>query len=338
MLLFLSLLLLLIVIGFGYQWVGNRRDLTKYPPPGRIFDVRGVRLHIRIAGSGQPPVVFEAGVAASSVSWRPLQDAVAQFTTAAAYDRAGFAWSGLSPKPFAATEMNDALRDLLREAGLTPPFIFVGHSFGALLMRLYASRYPHEVAGMVLIDPALVQEWGDPTPERLRMLGRGVALSRRGALLARIGFVRLSLSMLTGGLRFLPRLLSQVTSGPGHSVSSRLVGEVRKLPVELWPAVQSHWCRPESFESMARHLAALPSTAALIIQTEPVRDIPVTVISGGHLTGEQSAEHEAIARSSRRGRHIIVKNSGHWVHLDEPDTVIAAIQEMVRQATESHLT
>ena len=161
------------------------------------------------------------------------------------------------------------------------------------------------------------------------MLGRGIALSRRGALLARIGFVRFSLSMLTRGARALPKLISQLSSGKGHSVSERLVGEVRKLPPELWPAVQSHWCRPESFESMARHLEALPATAARVDKTKPIGAIPVTVISGAHLTTEQLAEHSAIAASSQRGRHITAEGSGHWVHLDRPEVVIEAIREIV---------
>jgi pimeloyl-ACP methyl ester carboxylesterase len=337
MLLTASILVLsLLAIGFVYQWLGGRRDLRRYPPPGSIFNINGTDLHIRVAGQGTPPVIFEAGVAASSVSWRPVQDAIAEFTATAAYDRAGFAWSGRSKESLSAGEMNDNLRALLRQAGLAPPYILVGHSFGAFLTRLYASRWPEEVAGLVLIDPALVQEWGSPGEEKLRMLGRGVSLSRRGGLLAKIGFVRFSLAMLTSGLRFIPKLLSQLTSGKGHSVSSRLVGEVRKLPVELWPAVQSHWCRPESFESMARHLEQLPATAASVAKLGSFCSIPVTVISGGHLTGPQSAEHEAIAHSSAQGRHIFAKESGHWVHLDQPDTVIEAIREMVRRVTESH--
>ena len=92
----LIVVLSLLAIGLVYQWAGNRRDLRRYPPPGSIFNVNGTDLHIRVAGSGRPPVIFEAGVAASSVSWRPVQDAIAEFTTTAAYDRPGFAWSGRS--------------------------------------------------------------------------------------------------------------------------------------------------------------------------------------------------------------------------------------------------
>jgi pimeloyl-ACP methyl ester carboxylesterase len=333
----LAVLILLIASGVLYQRWGAYRDLKQHPAPGRVFDVNGTRMHVYVKGTGGPPVIFEAGIAASSVSWRPVQDAVSGFTATAAYDRAGFAWSGKSPKAQTAAEMIQSLRALLRLAGLAPPYVFVGHSFGALLLRLYAAEWPDDVAGLVLIDPALIQEWGSPIDARLRMLGRGVSLSRRGALLARIGFVRLSLALLTSGIHFVPKLLSKASSGKGHAVSSRLVGEVRKLPPELWPAVQSHWCRPESFESMARHLECLPATAAAAALAQPLRHIPVTVISGSHLSAEQGAEHAAIAGASEHGRHIVALNSGHWVHLDDSATVIAAIREIVDRSRASHL-
>jgi len=329
MLFLLGIPLVLLAIGWIYQRAGSSLDARRCPPPGRLVDVNGTRMHIRVAGQGEPTVVFEAGIAASSVSWRPVQDAVAGFVSTASYDRAGFAWSGRAARALSPDEMVGSFRQLLAQVGLTPPFVLVGHSFGALLVRIYADLWPEEVAGLVLVDPALVAEWSNPTPQRLRMLSRGIALSRRGALLARIGFVRLSLSMLTRGARALPKLISQLSSGKGHSVSERLVGEVRKLPPELWPAVQSHWCRPESFESMARHLEALPATAARVAKTKPIGALPVTVISGAHLTTEQIAEHTAIAASSQRGRHVTAEGSGHWVHLDRPAVVIEAIREIV---------
>ena len=323
------ILALLLILGIVYQQIGASTDLKRHPPPGELIEVSGGRLHIRTRGTGRPPVIFEAGVAASSVSWTPLQDSVAAFTSTASYDRVGFGWNHETRQPQSAGEMIESLRALLASVGFVPPFVFVGHSFGALLVRLYADRWPEEVAGLVLVDPALLLEWADPHPDRRRMLGRGIALSRRGALLARIGFVRFSLSLLTGGSRALPKLFSKLSSGKGHSVSERLVGEVRKLPPSLWPIVQSHWCRPQSFESMARHLAALPETAARVYKANLSRSIPVTVISAGRLTPEQRAEHEAIAQSSDRGRHIIASRSGHWVHLDEPDIVITAIRDIL---------
>ena len=179
--------------------------------------------------------------------------------------------------------------------------------------------------------PALLGEWANASPAKLKMLARGVALSRRGAFLARIGFVRLSLSLLASGARAVPKFISKLSSGKGgHSVLERIIGEVRKMPPELWPAVQSHWCRPESFESMARHLEILPAVATRVFETKPNAAIPVTVISGGHLTPQERAEHESIAQSSRRGRHILAERSGHWVQLDQPEIVVDAIREIDR--------
>jgi pimeloyl-ACP methyl ester carboxylesterase len=320
---------LLLLLGIIYQRIGASSDLKRHPAPGKLIEVNGVALHIRMVGQGRPAVIFESGVAASSVNWTPVQNAIAEFTLTASYDRAGFGWSQPARQPQSAVEMIEALRAVLASAGFLPPFVFVGHSFGAFLVRLYADQWPEDVAGLVLVDPALLLEWADPSPERRRMLGRGIALSRRGALLARIGFVRLSLALLTGGSRALPKLFSKLSSGKGHSVSERLIGEVRKLPPELWPAIQSHWCRPQSFESMGRHLAILPDTAARVYKANLSRSIPVTVISAGRLTPGQRAEHEAIAHASDHGRHIVADRSGHWVHLDEPDIVITAIRDIL---------
>jgi pimeloyl-ACP methyl ester carboxylesterase len=329
MLLVIAIPVLLILVGVVYQRIGSAQDLRRYPPPGRIVVVNGVRLHVKIKGQGGPTVVFESGVAASSVNWTRVQNEVAQFTSAVTYDRAGYAWSGASARALAPDEMMEMLREALSQAGLQPPYIFVGHSFGALLVRIYADLWPGEVAGLVLVDPPLLAEWANPEPHRLTMLRRGVALSHRGALLARIGFVRLALSLLAGGSRVLPKMISKLSSGKGgHSVLERIIGEVRKMPQELWPAVQSHWCRPESFQSMARHLEALPATAARVCETNPITGFPVTVISGGHLTPEERAEHEGIAQAAGKGRHILAARSGHWVQLDEPEIVIAAIREM----------
>jgi pimeloyl-ACP methyl ester carboxylesterase len=135
--------------------------------------------------------------------------------------------------------------------------------------------------------------------------------------------------LLSGGSRTLPKFFSKLSSGKGHSVSERLVGEVRKMPPELWPAIQAHWCRPHTFESMARHLRTLPDAAASVYKTNPRSTIPVTVLSASRLTAEQLAEHRSLAETSDRGRHIIANRSGHWIHLDEPELVREAIQDIV---------
>jgi pimeloyl-ACP methyl ester carboxylesterase len=309
--------------GLIWQSIEERRDLRRFPPAGRMLE--GV--HIHCTGEGQPPVVLESGIAASSVGWALVQPELSRFTKVCATDRPGLAWSELSREGRTPDQFMREMRAVIRFAGT--PVILVGHSFGALLVRLYASRFPGDVAGLVLADPALLCEWANPTETRKRMLARGVRLSRRGASLARIGFVRLSLALLTGGRRFLPKLFATMSSGKGASVTERLVGEVRKLPPELWPVVQSHWCRPRSFRSMAEHLESLPAVAAEVARSPLPQDLPVIVISGGHLSTEQLREHQEIAQASKHGRHILAEGSGHWIHLDRPDLIVEAVRSLL---------
>lgn len=286
-------------------------------------------MHLHCLGEGRPTVVLESGIAASSLSWVRVHNEIAAYTRVCAYDRAGLAWSQPSNTRRSGGEMVNELRALLAQAGEQGPYVIVGHSFGGLLARLYAAGFPSEVAGLVLIDPPPTSEWAAPSPERLRMLRRGVALSRRGKLLATVGFVRLSLALLSGGSRSLPKLMAKLSSGKGASVPERLVGEVRKLPSEVWPAVQSHWSRPEAFESMAQHLEALPSLAAEVLRQPELGSIPLTIISQEGGEPSQTAEHESIARLSTRGKHFVAENCGHWIHLDHPDLVVGAVREIL---------
>jgi pimeloyl-ACP methyl ester carboxylesterase len=264
--------------------------------------------------------VLEAGIAASSVGWAKVQPEIASFARVCSYDRAGLAWS---PRAKAARSPEQFVREMegiVLHAGT--PAVLVGHSFGGLLVRLYAAAHPGHVAGLVLVDPALTTEWADPTPRRVTMLGRGVSLSRRGAWLARIGFVRFALAALVLGARPLAKLFARASGGGATPVTERLVGEVRKLPPELWPVVQSHWCRADCFHSMAEHLATLPAVAADAARLGPP-NVPTIVISGSHLTPEQIEEHRSL------GEHIVAEGSGHWVHLDRPDVIAEAVRKLL---------
>jgi len=175
----------------------------------------------------------------------------------------------------------------------------------------------------VLLDPLEPLEWAEPGEARLKMLGRGVALSRRGAALARFGVVRLGLDLLLSGSRFLPKLLAKASSGKGSSVPDRLVGEVRKLPEKAWPAVKSHWCLPRSFRTMAEYLERLPEACARPVGASAA---PVTVLSAATNRAEVLEAH---GRTATAGRQRVVE-AGHWVQLDRPEVVVEAVLETVR--------
>jgi pimeloyl-ACP methyl ester carboxylesterase len=295
----------------------------KIPPPGQIVD----GLHAYTAGAGGPVVVLEAGLAASSLSWSLVQSRVAEFTTVVSYDRAGLGWSIAAPPRQTALDAAHALARLLGSTGHPGPFILVGHSFGGLIVRLFQQHYPDRTAGLVLVDPVVREEWRDASEAKRRMLARGAMLSRRGALLARAGVVGFALKLLTGGSQRLPKLLARASAGSGAGVADRLVGEVRKMPRELWPAIAQHWSQSRSFSAMADNLENLPFSVAQLDESRPLGDLPLTVISARRAV----PEHARDAGLSSRGEHIVIPESGHWIQLDAPDTVVDAIRRMAGQ-------
>jgi pimeloyl-ACP methyl ester carboxylesterase len=326
----------LLILGMAYQILGSWIDERRFPPPGRMIDVDQYKLHLNRqgSGSGQPVVVLEAGIAATSISWSPVQTLLAKFGTVCSYDRAGLGWSERRidrSGRCALEQMVGELEALLRNGGLGGPFILVGHSFGGLLVSTFAHVYPEQVAGLVLLDPVSVAYWGSGSQTNADQIRAGARLSRRGAILARIGVVRAALSVLNAGGRLLPNLIAQTVASQGTGLMQNLAREVAKLPRELHSVVRSHWSRPKSFLAMAEYLEALPASAAEGLTMRIPARIPVTVLSAGTATGEELGERDVWAARSERGRHIKVPGTGHWLQLEEPELVAATVREMIEQ-------
>lgn len=321
--------LALIVVGFAYQAIGVRRDARRYPPPGELVDVGGYCLHVRVMGHGSPAVVFESGLGASCINWTRVQQDLAAITCVASYDRAGLAWSDPAPTPRTSPEIAKELHTLLAQAGIDPPYVLVGHSFGGFVARSYYRRYPEQVGGLVFVDTVFPHEWLQMPPERRRLLRGGVLFARIGGLLARLGIVRALLNLLTHGAPGAPRAVLGLFGPTATSVITRIVGEVQKMPAEMRPAIQAHWSHPKSFASMASHLANLPLSAADAGAVTAFGNLPLAVISASGLRAELQRPHERLATMSQYGGHVVAKTTGHWIQLDDPGLVVEVIRDVV---------
>ena len=240
------------MVGVLYQRVAARRHRQRVTPPGLLIDVGGHRLHAICRGYGSPVVLLESGIAASSLSWAVVQPEIAKFTRVCAYDRAGLAWSEAASCPRSFDQIVDELSKVLARVAPGEQYVLVGHSFGSFVIRAYAARNPDSVIGLVMVDPPT--EWLTSTPQRARMLRGGRQLSRIGALLAQIGVVRACLVLLTGGAPGAPRRFVRVFGATAARTLERLIGEVRKLPPDVYPILQELWCQPKCFHAMADHL------------------------------------------------------------------------------------
>jgi pimeloyl-ACP methyl ester carboxylesterase len=332
----LSLVILCIVAtaliaGFLYQTIGASRDRKRYTGCGRWVDIEGGRkLYVVEKGTGGPAVLFEAGIAATNLNWHHIQEAVARFTSTASYDRSGLGWS--SPCRTIRTPANIAteLHCMLQLAGIRPPYILVGHSFGGLIMRRYAVTYPEDVAGVVLIDPMRCDEWPPLNPAKQSMINRGRRLSLYALPIAHCGLARLALTSLLGRSGGLSGRLAGATGAGGRHVLKRVTEEVGKMPKEVWPVVASHWSRPGFYTGMRRHVEAVPDSVREMENLPPIHEIPVLVLTPGKST---PLSQQCLNKIGDRVEQVIAAESAHWIHLDEPDLVVNSIRDMVMTVT-----
>ncbi|HJP86164.1 MAG TPA: alpha/beta fold hydrolase [Gemmatimonadaceae bacterium] len=122
------------------------------------IDIGGRSLDIVRLGRGNPPVIFEVGLADSLDTWIPVAQAISRFTTAIAYSRAGFGRSDPSPDGYSVRHEAADLHELLHRLGLRPPYVLVARSYGGIIARLYTSLYPSDVGGLVLVDATHEQQ------------------------------------------------------------------------------------------------------------------------------------------------------------------------------------
>ena len=135
----LSGLLILILVLMALMWLAGLSAKSKLaeqnPLPGEMIDMNGFKMHLYCAGEGSPTVILEAGLNDFYVSWTKVQPEVAKTTRVCSYDRAGLGWSEASPNPRASDVMAEELHVLLNNAGIAPPYVLVGHSFGGINVR-----------------------------------------------------------------------------------------------------------------------------------------------------------------------------------------------------------
>jgi pimeloyl-ACP methyl ester carboxylesterase len=328
-LLFVAVALLL--AGYLYQRIGGHRDRRRYSGNGRWVTIAdGRRLYVVEKGSGGPAVLFEAGIAATNLNWRHIQETVSKFTCTASYDRSGLGWS--SPCRTTRTPGNIALElhEMLQNAGIQPPYVLVGHSFGGLVMRRYAITFPEDVAGVVLIDPMRCEEWPPLDPAKQSMIDRGKRLSRFAVPVARFGIARLALTSLFRRKGRLSGQLAGVAGEGGRHVLGRVTEEVGKMPRAVWPIVAAHWSRPSYYVGMRSHVEAVPDSVREMQDAPPIHVIPVLVLTPGKST---PLSEKCLARIGDNVHQVIATASAHWIHLDEPDLVINSIRDMVEAVT-----
>ena len=335
LLMVLSVAAVPILAGFLYQWLGSHYDRLRFARAGRWIDIGNRRRHYLLEkGSGDATVLFESGIAATNLNWCHIQERVSRFASTASYDRGGLGSS--SPCQSARTPGNIAveLHELLSGAQIKPPYILVGHSFGGLVMRRFAQLYPNEVTSIVLVDPMRCEEWPPLNPTRQAMIDQVSKLSAYAIPIAHLGLARVAVTSLLCRSGRIAEKLAGLGGVRGMYVLGRIRGELAKMPPEVWPMVAAHWSHPGYYAGMRSHVEAVPDSVREMLNAEPIRGIPVLLLTPGK---SAPLSEQSLRQIGDNVQQVIAPASAHWIHLDEPQLVIDSIREMTPSPTTATL-
>ena len=274
----------------------------------------GRRIELTCAGRGSPAVIFEAGFMAWSFAWAAVQPAIARRHRACSYDRAGLGASDPAPSPRDGAAIAADLTAALAAAKVAPPYILVGHSSGGLYARVFADRFPGQVAGMVLVDPSVEPQFAGGEADAAEQVAR----MRRCAAAA--------------AAKALPSpdpALALCTPRPASDAFGAQVAALALMP--------GYW---ETLASEYEQLG-LRTVDQLRAGRQRYGDLPLIVLTAGG-TGAPTPEsqarlarwsdwHDALAARSSRGENRIVPNTGHLIMREQPQAVIDAVDQVAAQ-------
>jgi pimeloyl-ACP methyl ester carboxylesterase len=301
---------LLGLAGSLYQSLSARRDLHDHPMPGQLVDVGPYRLHLYCTGSGSPAVILDSGLGDSYFSWHKVQPQIAQFTRVCSYDRAGLAFSDYSRHPSTSKEFAKELHVLLHNAGIPAPYVLVGHSMGGFDVRLYASLYRSEVAGMVLVDSSHPDQQKRLPPELIDLDATWIREQEFFEFTMPFG---------------IPRLLGFCGDDAEVRAAECNFHTVRESVAELKAISES--------AAQARNTGSLGNMPLAVLSHDPDMPqpgLPEDLVKPANDAWQQMQQE--LVHLSTSGTQVIAKNSGHYIQLDRPDVVIAAVRQVVDQA------
>lgn len=274
------------------------------------------------AGTGGPTVVLVAGGGGTILDWVTVLPGLAEGSRVIAYDRAGLGASD----PVRPLTLDSQIEDLTAILTETGPAVLVGHSWGGLLAQLVAFAHPARIAGLVLIDPSH-EDIFESAPWPVRALQRA------------IGPVAVALHSLG--------MSGRVNRRMGRRLAARCSDDprIRALIVDAYVASYASRSHVKMIQAQGRLMLAAHSTA----QARAARagsalpDVPVVVLSA--TTGlpkrfreRVTAVHAQIAASTRRGHHTIVDCSGHYIHHDQPETVVRTVRAAIHEISTEETT
>lgn len=326
----IGLVLLLVcaaLAGAAYQAIANWRDARRFPQEGRSIalgtEFPGVSLNLNCVGQGASTVILDSGLGVPAAGWDLVMPDVAKFARVCSYDRAGYGWSSAGPMPRTSDEIVKELHALLAASGEKGPYVLVAHSFGGYNVRVYADKYPANVAGLVLVDTSH-EDQNQLMPPSLKKLTND------------------QIAQLDSQRRLMPTLIffgiARLTAGDDGD---------NKLSKEFRDKMKYLQLQTKFIDAAFSEIKSFSESADEVRRTGNLGDRPLVVLTAGKdleakdlpkgVSVEEMREFRKTwvddlqvrqARLSTRGKQVVVPDSTHMIPMERPDTVVSAIREV----------
>jgi pimeloyl-ACP methyl ester carboxylesterase len=307
-----------------YHQMASYRDRQLPIHPGKLVTTGNSKTrHLVIRGTGDLTIVVDASL--GGVEGYLLINELAKIARVCIYDRAGYGWSESSKLPRTSQQIVNELHELLTIAQISPPYILVGDSFGSYNLRLYAHQFQDEVRGLVLTD-GLHEDSMLALPWSVGIL--------KAFFTASFGFVAIGATL--GIVRGLGTL----------GVFELIKPELKKFkPIDLQYVKRSfyganHWL------TMGREMWNLDTSGSQLKTANNLGDLPIFSIKsqtflrpflGIKLLALPAADrvrdriHLDLLTLSTDTTQILADRSSHFVWIDEPEKILAAVASLARK-------
>jgi pimeloyl-ACP methyl ester carboxylesterase len=310
--------------------IAEDQRMLPYAAPGQLVDIGGRRINMQCMGTNGPTVVLMSGIFSWSLIWYKTQAEIALKARVCAFDRANYGFSDPTLQPQIVSDVVEDLHKALQAGSIPGPYVLVGHSLGGLEARVYAQRWPQEVAGMVIVDTSPAGEGliDENNPDFDEVMG-GESYAA--------GLLHCALLEVHGKL--------QPSSSEFKDCSATLPIDTPAAIKKVWPQFFSAYYFADKVSLMSSLYTHRYDSA----DHHRLGAIPLVVLSAENTFGTWNANtpaiirfnktflktwiamHEALAHLSSRGIHRVIKGSGHQIQLDKPQAVIDAVDDVLRQ-------
>ena len=322
----ISIRVLLLVATTLYQAIASWLE-DRQLPPGQLIDVGKYRLHLYVAGEASPTIVLDHSL--GGLDGYFLIEKLSKFARVCIYDRAGYGWSDHSPYSRTSYQIVKELDTLLVQAGIEPPYILVGNSFGSYNVRLYSHLFPQKVLGMVLTD----------------------ALHETGMLKMSLSLQALKLFFISGfAMSILGSMLGIIRLLKICRVFELLKPELSRFSQDSLNWAERSFCRSKHWITMSREMMNLDKSARQVSIANDFGKMPIVSIKASSFfkpsfwsrfiplrSANQLREkmHIELCKLSTDYLQVEASKSGHFVWVDQPDVIVDAVRTVLDKINSS---